>query len=109
MTSIEIARLELCRLEDANNRLFLYEEFAESGNELTKKVAGTKIVRGQVRRIDLDGIDSKRSMHKRVCWCSNSDQISKDLAVWNARMPCRAREYERDPVEAKIDSGSCEG
>ena len=106
MTSIEIAHFEVCRLQDANNRLFLN---AESGNELTKKVAETKILRGQVRRIDLHGIVSQKSMHKRVRWCSNSDQISKALAVWNARMPCRTREYERDPVEAKIDSGSSEG
>ena len=34
--SIEIAHLELCRLQDANNRLLLYEEFAKSGHELTK-------------------------------------------------------------------------
>ena len=57
---------------------------------------------GPLRRIELGSIDSKRFVHERIRWCTNSDRSAKALTAWNSPKPCRICENARNLVETKL-------
>ena len=66
------------------------------------EIAGTKSVRGELRRTELDSLGSKRVMHKRIRWCAHSDRISKGVAAWSARLPRRIAGDQRDSEVTRL-------
>ena len=60
------------------------------------------MVGGPLHLIELGSIDSKNFVPKRIRWYTNGESIAKDLASWNAQMPCRICENEEDLVQVKL-------
>ena len=107
---MDIAHLAVCRLQRANNRFFVYEEFrVKIGNEWANEIRGTKVVHGPLRRIELGSIDSKRFVHKRIRWCTNSDRSAKALTAWNLTKALSHLRECKKPCGNQVVLGSREG
>ena len=74
---MDIAHMELCKRQSADNRYSYWKNSSKSGHEFANEISGTTELHGPLRRIELDSVDSERFLRKRNRWCLTSDRIAK--------------------------------